>query len=157
MYTRKNEQLDQCCQQLVAMLCCTLSTTVVNNHCSQSFTFNNHRSVIVDNDQQTFFINYCQLLFQQHCNNYCSLSTSSNYWSNNNHQHCEFNVLLNLDRNIVQALFNEQRCINLINFCACRKGFCKRFAEAGGYVMYSSFLNGVIGIVTGAFVAEVVI
>ena len=91
MYTRKNEQLDQCCQQLVAMLCCTLSTTVVINHCSQSFMFNNHRSVIVDNDQQTFFINYCQLLFQQHCNNYCSLSTSSNYWSSNNHQHCEFN------------------------------------------------------------------
>ena len=28
-------------------------------------------------------------------------------------------VLLNLDNNIVQALFNEQRCINLINFCAC--------------------------------------
>ena len=37
-YTQKNEQLDQCCQQVVAMfcctlstmLCCTLSTTVVN-------------------------------------------------------------------------------------------------------------------------------
>ena len=28
-------------------------------------------------------------------------------------------VLLNLDNNIVQALFNEQRCINLMNFCAC--------------------------------------
>ena len=37
------------------MLCCTLSTTVVNNHCSQLFTFNNHCSIIVDNDQQAFF------------------------------------------------------------------------------------------------------
>ena len=62
-YTRKNEQLDQCCQQLVAMLCCTLSTTVVNNHCSQWFTFNNRCSIIVDNDQQAFFINYCRLMF----------------------------------------------------------------------------------------------
>ena len=38
-YTYKNEQIDQCCQQLVAMLCCTLSTTVVlypiNNCCQQ--------------------------------------------------------------------------------------------------------------------------
>ena len=59
-YTRKNEQLDQCCQQLVVMLCCilsttlccTLSTTVVNNHCSQLFTFNNHCSIIVDNHRQ---------------------------------------------------------------------------------------------------------
>ena len=25
-YTQKNEQLDQCCQQVVAMFCCTLST-----------------------------------------------------------------------------------------------------------------------------------
>ena len=73
-YTRKNEQLDQCCQQLVAILyctlstmlcctlstilCCTLSTTVVNNHCSQLFTFNNYCSIVVDNDQQAFFINY---------------------------------------------------------------------------------------------------
>ena len=30
-------------------------------------------------------------------------------------------VLLNLDNNIVQALFNEQCCINLMNFCACTK------------------------------------
>ena len=28
-YTRKNEQLDQCCQQLVGMLCCTLFNSVV--------------------------------------------------------------------------------------------------------------------------------
>ena len=28
-------------------------------------------------------------------------------------------VLLNLDNNIVQKLFSEQRCINLMNFCAC--------------------------------------
>ena len=77
--------------KLVAMLCCTLSTTVVNNHCLQLFTFNNHCSIIVDNHQQAFFINYCQLMFQQHCNNYCSLSTSNNYWSNNTRHHCEFN------------------------------------------------------------------
>ena len=35
-YTRKNEQLDQCCQQLVLMLCCTLSTMLcctLNNCC----------------------------------------------------------------------------------------------------------------------------
>ena len=31
-------------------------------------------------------------------------------------------VLLNLDNNIDQALFREQRCINLINFCACIVG-----------------------------------
>ena len=97
-YTRKNEQLDQCCQQLVAMLRCTLSTMlcctlsiVVNNHCSQLFTVNNHCSIIVDNHQQAFSINYFRLLFQQHCSNYCSLSTSNNYWSNNTHQHCQFN------------------------------------------------------------------
>ena len=85
-YTRKNEQLDQCCQQLVATLCCTLSTMlgcnlsiVVNNHCSQLFTVNNHCSIIVDNHQQAFSINYFRLLFQQHCSNYCSLSTSNNY------------------------------------------------------------------------------
>ena len=29
IYKRKNEQLDQCCQQLVAMLCCTLFNNVV--------------------------------------------------------------------------------------------------------------------------------
>ena len=38
-YTRKNEQLDQCCQQLVAILCCTFSNNVVlhpvNNCCQQ--------------------------------------------------------------------------------------------------------------------------
>ena len=81
------------CSTLSTMLCCTLSTTVVNTHCSQLtlFTFNNHCSIIVDNDQQAFIINYCQLLFQQHCNNHCSLSTSNNYWSNNTHQHCQFN------------------------------------------------------------------
>ena len=28
-------------------------------------------------------------------------------------------VLLNLINNIVQKLFSEQRCINLMNFCAC--------------------------------------
>ena len=44
------------------MLHCTLSTTVFNNHCSQLVTFNNHCSIIVDNDQQAFFINYCQLM-----------------------------------------------------------------------------------------------
>ena len=91
----KNEQLDQCCQQLVAMLCCTLSTTVVNNHCSQLFTFNNHCSIIVDNDQQACFI-------QQHCNNYCYLSTFEQllieqYSSTLSIQQ----VLLNLDYNIV--------------------------------------------------------
>ena len=64
-YTRKSEQLDQCCQQLVAMLCCTLSTTVADNRCSQLFTVNNHCSIIVDNHQQACFINYYGLLFQQ--------------------------------------------------------------------------------------------
>ena len=38
-YTRKNEQLDQCCQQLVPMLCCPLFNNVVphpvNNCCQQ--------------------------------------------------------------------------------------------------------------------------
>ena len=54
-YTCKNEQLDQCCRQLVAMLCCTLSTTVVNNCSSQLLTVNNQCSIIVDNHQQAFF------------------------------------------------------------------------------------------------------
>ena len=80
------------CCTLSTMLCCTLSKTIVNNHCSQLFTFNNHCSIIVDNHPQACFINYCQLLFQQHCNNYCSLSTSNNYRSNNTRQHCEFNM-----------------------------------------------------------------
>ena len=65
-YTRKNEQLDQCCEQRAAMLCCTLSTmlcctlstTVVNNHYSQLFTINNQCSIIVDNHQQACFIDY---------------------------------------------------------------------------------------------------
>ena len=115
-----NNLLQCCAAHCSTMFCCTLSTTVVNNHCSQLFTFNNHCSIIVDNDQQAFFINYCQLMFQRHCNNYCSLWTLNNYWSNNTHQHCEIKqVLLNLDNNIVQALFNDQLCINLINFCAC--------------------------------------
>ena len=35
LYTRKSEQLDQCCQQLVAMLCCTLSIML---HCTLSTT-----------------------------------------------------------------------------------------------------------------------
>ena len=48
-------------------------TTVVNNHCSKLFTVNNHCSIIVDNHQQAFFINFCRLLFQQHCNNYISI------------------------------------------------------------------------------------
>ena len=38
-YRCKNEQLDQCCQQLVAMLCCTLFNNVVlhpvNNCCQR--------------------------------------------------------------------------------------------------------------------------
>ena len=85
-----NNLLQCCAAHCSTMLCCTLSTTVVNNRCSQLFTFNNHCSIIVDNDQQAFFINYYQLMFWQHCNNYCSLSASNNYWSNNT-QHCEFN------------------------------------------------------------------
>ena len=118
-YTRKNEQLNQCCQQLVAMLCCTLPTTVVNNHCSQLFTFNNHCSIIVDNHQQAIFINYCQLMFQQHCNNYCSLSTSNNYWSNNTHQHCQFNKCC---WTLITTLFRYCSANNVAStWCACTR------------------------------------
>ena len=116
----KINNLMQCCAaHCSTMLCCTLSTTVVNNHCSQLFKFNNHCSIIVDNDQQAVFINYCYLLFQQHCNNYCFVNIEQllieQYLSTMSIQQ----VLLNLDNNIVQALLNEQRCVNLINFCAC--------------------------------------
>ena len=109
------------CFTLSTMLCCTLSTTIVNNRCSQLFTFNNHCSIIVDNHQQAFFINYCQLMFQQHCNNYILLFVNIEQLLI---EQCSSTlsiqqVLLNLDNNIVQALFNEQLCINLINFCAC--------------------------------------
>ena len=49
-----------------------------------------------------FFVNIEQLLIEQYSS---TLSIQQ--------------VLLNLDNNVVQALFNEQCCINLINFCAC--------------------------------------
>ena len=89
------DNLLQCCaapcQQCYAAPCQQLLSTTIVHSCSRS-------TVIV----QSLF-NHCwqpstsfshQLLsaqFQQHCNNYCSLSTSNNYWSNNTHQHCEFN------------------------------------------------------------------
>ena len=76
---------------MLSTTCCNVVLHPVNNNCSQLFTVNNHCSIIVDNHQQACFINYCRLLFQQHCNNYCSLSTSNNCWSNNSHQHCQFN------------------------------------------------------------------
>ena len=79
----------QACSSLAAT--CAFLAVYVRCHCSQLFTFNNHCSIVVDNHQQAFFTNYCQLMFQQDCNNYCSLSTSNNYWTNNIHRHCEFN------------------------------------------------------------------
>ena len=42
-----NNLLQCCAAHCSTMLCCTLSTTVVNNHCSQLFTFNNHCSIIM--------------------------------------------------------------------------------------------------------------
>ena len=57
------------CQQL-------LSTTIVHS-CSCSTII--VQSLLPTGHQQACFINYCRLLFQQHCNNYCSLSTSNNY------------------------------------------------------------------------------
>ena len=58
----------QCCAAPCQQL---LSTSIVHS-CSRS-------TIIVTNDQQAFFINYCQLVLQQYCNNYCSLSTLNNY------------------------------------------------------------------------------
>ena len=49
-----NNLLQCCAAHCQTMLCRTLSTTVVNNHCSQLFMFNNHCSIIVENDQQVF-------------------------------------------------------------------------------------------------------
>ena len=81
------------------MLCCTLFNNVVlhpvNNCCQQPlFTVVHVQQPLFNRCWQrstSFFINYCQLLFQQHCNNYFFLSTSNNYWSNNTYQHCQFN------------------------------------------------------------------
>ena len=67
--------VNNCCQQPLFTVVHVQQSLF--NHCWQRST--------------SFFINYCQLLFQQHCNNYCSLSISNNYWSNNTHQHWEFN------------------------------------------------------------------
>ena len=94
------KNLLQCCAAPCQRL---LSTTIVHS-CSRSTT-------IADNDQQACFGS---------CSNYCSLSRSTEqsieqYSSTLSIQQ----VLLNLDTNIVQTLFSEQRCIKLINFCAC--------------------------------------
>ena len=83
------------CQQCCAAPCQQLLSTTIVHSCSRSTT-------IV---QLLFFVNNEQLLIEQ------SSSTLSIQ-----------QVLLNLDNNIVQALFNEQRCINLTNFCACNFG-----------------------------------
>ena len=66
-YTSKNKldqrrhKLDANCsyQQLAPMLCCTLSTTVGNNHSSRSTKINKLVSIIKN----------CRLLFQQDCTN----------------------------------------------------------------------------------------
>ena len=81
------DNLLQCCaapcQQLLSTTIvhsCSRSTVIVQslfNHCWQPSTSFSHQLLSAQ--------------FQQHCNNYCSLSTSNNYWSNNTHQHCEFN------------------------------------------------------------------
>ena len=76
------------CQQCCAALSEQLFSTSIVHSCSGSTII---VQSFVDNHQQACFINYCPLLFQQHCNNYCFLSTSNNYWSNNTHQHCQFN------------------------------------------------------------------
>ena len=84
---------------MLSTACCKFFSTIsynvilppVNNCCQQPlFTVNSHCSIIVDNHEQACFINCCRLLFRQHCNNYCSLSTANNYWSNNTHQHRQF-------------------------------------------------------------------
>ena len=64
----------QCCAAPCQQL---LSTTIVHS-CSRSTTI--VQLLLID-----------VLLFQQRCNNCCSLSLSSNYWSNNTYQYCEFN------------------------------------------------------------------
>ena len=93
LYTHKSEQLSQSCHKNLLSTICYNSLPHHVKHCCQQplFTVNNVHgcSIIVDN--QGSFINKCRLLSQQHCNNYCSSSTSNNYSSNNAHQHCHFN------------------------------------------------------------------
>ena len=76
------------CQQYCAAPCQQLLSTTIVHSCSRS-------TIIVQSLLTTinklFYQLYCQLMLKQHCNNYCSLSTSNNYRSNNTHQHCEFN------------------------------------------------------------------
>ena len=128
------------------MLCCTLFNNVVLhpvnnccqqplftvvhvqqplfNHCWQRSTsfFNQLLSAHVPTTLQQLLlsVNIEQLLIEQY---------SSTLWIQQ--------VLLNIDNNIVQALFNEQRCINLINFCACILGNNRRVetAEASPFQM----------------------
>ena len=126
---------------VVAMLCCTLSTTVVNNHssvhsCSRSTTIVQSllttinqlfSSTIVSSCSNNivttilFSVNIEQLLIEQYSS---TLSIQQ--------------VLLNLDNNIVQALFNE-RCINLINFCACTLDFVLRLPSVILVIIFKKY------------------
>ena len=66
------------CQQCCAAPCQQLLSRTIVHSCSQLFTFSNHDcSIIVDNHQQAFSVNYWRFLLQQRCNNYCPLSTSN--------------------------------------------------------------------------------
>ena len=67
--------VNNCCQQLLFTVVHVQQTLF--NHCWK-------RSA-------SFFHQLLSALVSTNCNNYCSLSTSNNYWSNNTQQHCQFN------------------------------------------------------------------
>ena len=110
--TRKNEELNQSCQELVAsysqqlapMLCCTLLTTVVNNHCSRLLTVNNIvQSLLTTMNKlvSSTIVGSCfsnivtTIVLRQHRTYSSTLSIQQ--------------ALFKLDNNIVQALFSDQR------------------------------------------------
>ena len=100
------------CQQLLSTTIvhsCSRSTTIVHSLTLLTTINNLFSSTIVSSCSNNivttilFSVNIEQPLIEQYSSSTLSIQQ----------------VLLNLDNNIVQALFNKQRCINLVNFCAC--------------------------------------
>ena len=94
------------------------------NNCCQQPLFNNHCSTIIVQSLLTTINKLFSSAIVSSCSNnivttivLCRNRTTIDRTKLINIENLQ--VLLNLDNNIVQALFNEQRCINLINFCAC--------------------------------------
>ena len=104
----------QCCAASCQQL---LSTTIVHS-CSRSTTFVQSLLTTINKLFSSTIVSSCSnnivttIVLRQH-----QKLLIEQYSSTLSIQQ----VLLNLDNNIVQALFNEQRCINLINFCVWSK------------------------------------